>query len=464
MNRRPLIALGLLVWLASASADGITQGDRLTPAVLDAGRDILILNPWRFRTGDSPVWSDPDYDDNEWETTTSSLDRAAVPDWSGVGWLRMRLTVDPEMRDVPLILRYHVAGAAEVYLDGEQIAVVGSVGHSEAEEVNDHGVGFISLRLRGPKHVFAIRLSNFKYQTYWQIDHDIGVELAIADGRTEPSFFQMVARRDRNIHMLALGVLAAFTILHGLIYLYHRQALENLFFASFTGSFALLVWLIDTLPDAESTGVLFALGRAWYLTIIALGITCLRFCYSLTQPDLPRVFWAFAAVAALLVVGIFLIPTTWVYIFFLIVLAEVLYVNARSVLRHPAETWPVGAGTVIFVAGTTLSLLQTLGAVEPGVWIKHSVLFGSFGLLLGFSFHLARSLARITLELARANLELEDYSHQLENRVAERTEEVTRKNDELEETLRRLQEAQSQLIMQEKMASLGNLVARRLIA
>ena len=77
MNRRPLIALGLLVWLASASADGITQGDHLTPAVLDAGRDILILNPWRFRTGDSPVWSDPDYDDNEWETTTSSLDRAA---------------------------------------------------------------------------------------------------------------------------------------------------------------------------------------------------------------------------------------------------------------------------------------------------------------------------------------------------------------------------------------------------
>jgi signal transduction histidine kinase len=48
---------------------------------------------------------------------------------------------------------------------------------------------------------------------------------------------------------------------------------------------------------------------------------------------------------------------------------------------------------------------------------------------------------------------------ELEERVRERTKELTEKNAELEQALRQLKEAQSHIVMQEKMASLGNLVA-----
>ncbi len=54
---------------------------------------------------------------------------------------------------------------------------------------------------------------------------------------------------------------------------------------------------------------------------------------------------------------------------------------------------------------------------------------------------------------------LEDYSKNLEKKVVDRTHEIKQKNDELEKTLQQLKDTQAQLFIQEKMASLGNLVA-----
>ncbi|HZI16159.1 MAG TPA: AAA family ATPase [Myxococcus sp.] len=67
--------------------------------------------------------------------------------------------------------------------------------------------------------------------------------------------------------------------------------------------------------------------------------------------------------------------------------------------------------------------------------------------------------AAISLENARLYRELAHYSHTLEQRVAERTEELNQKNTELQQTLASLRRMQAQLILQEKLASLGSLTA-----
>lgn len=57
----------------------------------------------------------------------------------------------------------------------------------------------------------------------------------------------------------------------------------------------------------------------------------------------------------------------------------------------------------------------------------------------------------------RAEKELEEINRQLEQRVADRTRELTKKNKDLNKALSDLEEAQEQLIIQEKMASVGML-------
>ena len=74
-----------------------------------------------------------------------------------------------------------------------------------------------------------------------------------------------------------------------------------------------------------------------------------------------------------------------------------------------------------------------------------------------------RNLVRASViditERKRAERVLADYSRTLENEVMEKTQELTARNDELQETLQKLKDAQNQLILSEKMASLGALTA-----
>lgn len=70
-----------------------------------------------------------------------------------------------------------------------------------------------------------------------------------------------------------------------------------------------------------------------------------------------------------------------------------------------------------------------------------------------------RKFEKYSAELEIKSRELEKYSKTLEKKVDARTSDLRKKNKMLEETMRQLKDAQQKIVMQEKMASLGNLVA-----
>jgi signal transduction histidine kinase len=67
--------------------------------------------------------------------------------------------------------------------------------------------------------------------------------------------------------------------------------------------------------------------------------------------------------------------------------------------------------------------------------------------------------AALSLQNALLYAQQEEYSHTLEQRVEERTRELQAKNEELSRAMRQLRDTQKQLVVQEKLASLGALTA-----
>ena len=70
-----------------------------------------------------------------------------------------------------------------------------------------------------------------------------------------------------------------------------------------------------------------------------------------------------------------------------------------------------------------------------------------------------RTLKDYIGQLHHSAAELEIYSQTLEEKVDVRTQQLRERNLDLEKTLRQLRDAQNQIVMQEKMASLGSLTA-----
>lgn len=73
--------------------------------------------------------------------------------------------------------------------------------------------------------------------------------------------------------------------------------------------------------------------------------------------------------------------------------------------------------------------------------------------------YVARSFNNMVGSVRAADEQLKQYAQELEQRVVERTQDLQEKNAVLEQTLADLKAAQQRLILQEKMASLGELVA-----
>jgi histidine kinase len=97
----------------------------------------------------------------------------------------------------------------------------------------------------------------------------------------------------------------------------------------------------------------------------------------------------------------------------------------------------------------TIGVMQVLNPRSGGCFTDED---------LAFLEALAGSVA-VAIENARLYADLKASAAVLEQRVAERTRELRDKNAELERTLTQLQQTQQQLIVQEKLASLGALTA-----
>ena len=95
----------------------------------DWKRVVDLRGDWLFELGDDLQWSEPSFDDSDWETifAPSAWEDEGYPGYDGYAWYRNRFNISSKVDENRLYLHLgHVDDVDEVYLNGQFIGFGGS--------------------------------------------------------------------------------------------------------------------------------------------------------------------------------------------------------------------------------------------------------------------------------------------------------------------------------------------------
>lgn len=439
----PIRTFTASVWLLLAIA-GPAHAAR--PIPVDRGE---------YRLGDSPqtpedglAWLTVDTDSPDWQPFLTSEGHPAGEFTNA--WRRFRLP------DIPLAdPTLYLAGwpPFEAYIDTQMVYRAGALFPEARNKFSNHTWHLIPLPADFPGKPIYFRTFS---------EH--------AGAYVEPTRISVASRSDHMIDMvrreLAQATVGLFLVLIGVgaLFVYagrsFKPALSLAFFSVSVGVFSTL--------HTDIASMLIPQGYLlWYLTHIPLytfPIGLWMFLDDITDGNCPitRRLWQLHVVYA---VGALIADAAGWYPMFVtapytilllagiaiagVVIGQHLYRKRSDPDADVTEGRILGAGFALLALSGAYDLLGQFRLVPHAGPVFH------FGVLF-FVIALAVILER---RFSLAHDQLRAYSRDLERRVSERTRDLDDKNRALEQAMTDLRETQRQLVLREKMAALGDLVA-----
>jgi len=264
-----------------------------------------------------------------------------------------------------------------------------------------------------------------------------------------------------SVSSFILGFLFCFAGLFS-IFVYFRRRKEKPYFALSFGAFAICIG-INHMAGSLISHLIIKEYVVWYYLVTIGFLTWPIGLYVFIEQILGRGYkslirrlWQihilYAVVVFLLDITNVFPMTSTIYLLFGL-LAIGVFIGIPSVLRSESkdsfEAKILKIGMLVLMLCGLHDILASFGVI-PNWQMLFS--WGVFAFMLCLAYMLE-------YRFASAHRQLEEYSLTLEQKVEERTQQLSDKNEVLEQTLQQLKETQDQLIMKEKMASLGDLVS-----
>jgi len=455
---RPCIVCWSICVLAVFSAIVLPSTYGQQPGTQDSPGVAIGKSQWYIRWGDSPLddqgmplWTYDDVSSPGWQPVTRELDLLANP--QGYHFLWLMIPVPDGHWKHPGLLIWPVSENMEVYQNHQLIHRSGKFEPSYSNRywaIRSHLVQLESIDSAENNAIFL--------RIYSSSDH-IGLEgnkiwLGSLTGLIKTAV-------KINLADFVLGPLFTFVGLF-CFFIYFRRRKQKLYILLSFGAFAICGGMGHLSANVAAQLSTRAIGLRYYLTVAPALLWPIALYIFVEQilgrgyKSLIRRIWQvhilFAAVGILLdAIGLFpvilLIP-----VFFGLLMIGIfigLPISVKAALKGNSEARILGVGMGIMMLSGMHDILAEFGIVPiETAFFAWSTLI--FILLLGYI---------LERRFAQAHSQLEEYSLTLEQKVEDRTQELSEKNKTLEQTLEQLKTTQHQLVMQEKMASLGNLVA-----
>jgi serine phosphatase RsbU (regulator of sigma subunit) len=426
------------LWLGTgppASAATAEPGEpfALTATTLGDAGAVPLPAAWRQIEGDDPAFASPAFDDSAWQPRRSWWLREG---WPGIGWFRLRIVVGPELVGEPLGLFLTQAGASELFLDGEPLVSYGTI---DADPDAGATRGLVPLQphiftLSQPgEHLLAMRYANPRFRQLQRVGRGAGFRARI--GRSEAMLAELAdgARWQSGNLGLFSGIFLSFGLLHLLLFAFHRDSRENLWFAALCADCALLVFALLYRGQVADPRIWIVTETIMNPAGLLFGVIGLRFVYGIFYPRLPRWFrWGVVPAAVVLGFCSVVWPARallWIFMAMLASSAEMIRAVVVAVIRRRLGARLIGFGVVSLALGFAIGLLANLGIVPASRFTTFTVPFlGVVVLVASMSVYLSQSFARTQRDLRQQLARVEELSAQ---RLAQerrlRREEVERK-------------------------------------
>jgi signal transduction histidine kinase len=460
-----LLVIVALMIVATVVAVGAHGG---APAVHTPSDPVVLSTGWQYRWEDSPVDSNGtrlwllESAGTDWEELPS-LGRP--PDRRGNEFLWYRTRLPDVSWTHPTLFLPNVLLAFEAYLDTTLLYQYGEFYFSDRNKYSGVTNHLIQLPDDCSGRVLAIRV-------YSHADN-IGIEGrgdAVRVGSERDVIRAVVGSGTEST---LLGLLFIFIGLFSVLAFASRSR-ERVSITFSFGAFSFLLGVFYVMGDSLAQLLikipavkLYSMQVSYFTFPVAMFIFIQ---YAVGARRVMRIIWVLHLIAAVALIAADLLHISALpngmrtySLLFVVTIPVTIVATLRSAIRGSREARILVCGFAVFGLTGFIDILTGLGYLPYWHWVSQ---WGGLGFILCLAYILERRFTESHRRLQIYSEELEDksqqlreYSRTLEQKVLERTQDLDDKNRQLESTLTELRETQQQLIMKEKMASLGNLVA-----
>lgn len=426
---------------------------------------IELTEGWAYRWGDSPIdangvptWTYEGIESSEWLSIDYNEGIANPPNRQNnqILWLQIPLP-EEDLRDPQLRIQF-IGFACEAYLEKNLFYHFKSVNVPGQGKFTENQFNRFSLNRNFQNKTLFFRI-------YSEDPSHIGF------GAVYLGSFAAFSKRFIN-EILGTAIFGILFIAAGLfpllLFLFRRK--EKLYFVFGLFCLSMGLWIVS--PTELGHRFLSGNRILFFLTSLLPFLSAAGLCAYFEQIYGPgkrfiiRRFWQFfltysgAALLALIVklnYSIMMLIMVGFFTTFAISIFVLFFTSIRKALKGNREATII---TIGFSGLTFFGLYDILGGIfHLFPWEGNTYHWGMFVFIISLGFVLERRFRQNAQELEKSHNKLQEYSQTLEEKVKARTQDLEDKNIELANTLTKLEETQDHLIMQEKMASLGNLVA-----
>ena len=441
-----ILGIILLLLLSRQSFASIT--DTLSLSYGTIGAEGILLNIWKFHSGDNMEWTKPDFDDSDWQSIDPTEDMNKHPEkWkNGVCWMRLNVKLSDVRFDKKLALLVEQIGACELYINGRLVKKYGefSSKNHRARGVFVQWDDLIPIEFDSNKtNVLAVRfeLEKIPYVNFanWK---NRPMVLRVVDTEAVP----VLVKYDANIkHYIQSAVFFMMTLLHLVLFLMgsNRKSNFNFFLFSlvatinFSTTVVMMEYVDQTATRMYLTILIFLLCTGSYFLFM-------RSVYVTLQQPVDIFFKSITGVF-LVSLPAFLFYYDYGWIGGLLVLPTLVFLDAIRItfVNAKIERYRIRIiryGAVGFITLYLLSLSFYFGLTPIGVSallgdIAFALAFASVPIAMSIQLAMESSLAsRTMLSTANEVLRLSDQAREHEKEL-NKLREICDRNSRIEQLM-----------------------------